>query len=395
MDATVEKREVGQAAPFQIMSGESLVIHGASSTSDPVSTRPSPFVPTGPHVWAGLPRVSLPNGRTGVCGLARKMSGTGTRSSSTLESSRRRTRRYQHAQTARVNAHGKRGVELNGLAVHTGVDVRRPRSHLEGRSSELERGTESRVKVIELLAGSRGPQASREGSDGKDAKLPGVQARALSEIERRLEHVSVVRCHDEERTVDLGSIRCIELEIERLGGTAEELGQQSRRGAELGGSVTGLAHQLGIDAKRDIVEKETAIDRPVIDSTLHGVPKGPNVLARVSPIESEVEGEMVPGARGDANKGNIEFDGHCGHCRLGAVPACHAEAVGPPGDGITGSALKVEPRFEDDRIHTERGRELDQAKAFHLAATGERVAYENWVDRRPHHNSIRPWELGH
>ena len=90
---------------------------------------------------------------------------------------------------------------------------------------------------------------------------------------------------------------------------------------------------------------------------------------------------MVPGAGRDTNERDTALDGDRGHQGLRAVPPGHAQAVRPPADGVPGQLLEVEPTVEHHRLDSERGGQVDQPEAAHLAAPRPRVAEEHRVRR--------------
>ena len=93
----------------------------------------------------------------------------------------------------------------------------------------------------------------------------------------------------------------------------------------------------------------------------------------------EIEGEVVPRPCGDADEGKTVLDRDGGDQGLRAVTARHAQAVGTPGDGVSGELGQVEPVVEHDGLDPEGRGQLHQTELLDLAATRPWIAQQDRV----------------
>ncbi len=89
--------------------------------------------------------------------------------------------------------------------------------------------------------------------------------------------------------------------------------------------------------------------------------------ARILAIDPEVQGEVVSRSGRNAHEREAVLNGDGCDEGLGAVPAGHAQAVGPAGDGIACQLLEVEAMIEHDHLDTELLSQVDKTKLGHLA----------------------------
>ena len=154
-------------------------------------------------------------------------------------------------------------------------------------------------------------------------------------------------------------------------------GQQGLGRLHLGVAVAVLLDDRGVDAERHVVDEEPIVDRGVVDPPFDRVPEGVDAPAGVLTVETEVEGEVVAGAGGDADERDIVLDGDRRDEGLRAVAAGHPQAVGATGDGIAGELLEIEAVVEHHRLDAELVGQLDQTELLDLSTAGPRVADEH------------------
>ena len=197
--------------------------------------------------------------------------------------------------------------------------------------------------------------------------------RRCAVVRRGSDHVRVVRHHHQDRAVDLLAVRGRELEVEGLGLPPEHLRQQRLRGLDLGVAVRVLLHDRRVDTEGHVVHEEPIADGRVVDAPLDGVPERVHRLSRIVAVESEIECEVVPCPRADADEREVVLDGDGRDERLRSVAAGHAEAVGAAGDGVPGELLEVEARGRAaPSRHRARGRHRGgrTARPCHRPTTG-------------------------
>src|SRR3712207_9515729 len=86
------------------------------------------------------------------------------------------------------------------------------------------------------------------------------------------------------------------------------------------------------------------VDLTEVDAGLHAVAQRLQAAGGVLAVQSEVEGEVVAGARADDQKGHPVLGRDLRDQRLRTVPAGHTEQVRPAGEGVPGQLLDVGPR---------------------------------------------------
>jgi hypothetical protein len=81
----------------------------------------------------------------------------------------------------------------------------------------------------------------------------------------------------------------------------------------------------------------------------------------IIPIESDIHGEVVPGAHGNATEGGAAVNRHLGHDPERAVATGHHQMVHPAINRRFGEGGAI-IRFEHDGLATERSGRADQPK---------------------------------
>ena len=198
---------------------------------------------------------------------------------------------------------------------------------------------------------------------------------------------------DDECVVDLDLVGGRELQVERLGLVAQQLGQHLPGRLALGVAVAVLLDDGGVDAQRDVVDEEAVAHRAVVDEALDAVAKGDHALARVFLVEAQVLGEVVARPGRDADERDVVLMADRGDEGLRPVAAGHAQAVGSAGDGVAGQNGKVEAVVEEDRLDAHLGGDLRQAELRHLAASRPWVAQEHRLARAHVAHVPQPVEL--
>ncbi len=163
--------------------------------------------------------------------------------------------------------------------------------------------------------------------DCEDAEAAAVEAPALRQIERRSEHVGIVRHHHEKRAVDLTPVRRHELEVEGLLTLPQQVGEHPPRRLGLRVPVPMILHDDGVDAERDVVQEVAVVHRCEVDTAFDGITERADALAWVPSVQPEIEGKVVPGPRRHADEGQTVLDGDRRHQCLRTVAARHPETV--------------------------------------------------------------------
>jgi hypothetical protein len=141
-------------------------------------------------------------------------------------------------------------------------------------------------------------------------------------------------------------------------------------------------HDLGVQAHRGVVDEHPAAGQTQVDAPLHRRPERIEGTDHVVAVQPEVHGQMVAGARGDADECHSVIGGHAGHQRLRAVSTGHADHVGTAGDGLLGQSTQVVARCQHDRLDASPLRLLDEVESLHLAAPRPRVHQQHRPRRR-------------
>ena len=109
--------------------------------------------------------------------------------------------------------------------------------------------------------------------------------------------------------------------------------------------------RLGVEAERDVVDEDAAVDLGEVDPPLAAVDERVEGADDVVAVDAEVEREVVAGPGGDAGVRKVELGGDRGDDRLRAVAAGHRQRVGAVGDGASrDELLEVVPARQLDRL---------------------------------------------
>jgi hypothetical protein len=116
-------------------------------------------------------------------------------------------------------------------------------------------------------------------------------------------------------------------------------------------------HDLGVGAEGRVVDERAVADQPEVDAQLHAVGERIQAGSWVVTVQSEIEGEVVAGARGDHHHRDIPSGGDARDQSLGPVAACHAEQVGSAVDGVPGERGHVDDpgTLQQGHLGAERG----------------------------------------
>ncbi len=124
----------------------------------------------------------------------------------------------------------------------------------------------------------------------------------------------------------------------------ERVGQRVEQSPQLRPPILLLAHRLGVDAERDVVDEDAPVDLAQVDATLTPVDEGVERADDVFAVDAEVEGEVVAGPGRDTGVRQIVLGGDRGDQRLGAVAAGHRQGVGAAADGLAHQLLEIVAR---------------------------------------------------
>ena len=156
----------------------------------------------------------------------------------------------------------RRGPTSTGPPERTSNSTVRPR-HQAGKAPHLADQLER-----DELRHVRGGAYPR----GHDAEQARVEPRARAGTGQARQLIRVVRDEHERRVVAEAPVRRGELEVDRLGVGAEQVGQHVRPGLELGVAVGVGLDDLGVDAERGVVDEHAVVDTREIDAPLDGRP---------------------------------------------------------------------------------------------------------------------------
>ena len=272
-------------------------------------------------------------------------------------------RREAHPQRTVPRREAKGRLERQRLAVDAGRDGAVGVDHEGGRRPRAPAGEAvgcSRALEGEELGRLRGVVDPHR----HDSELAGVHAWPRAHAEEPVEAIGPVGDHEEIGADVLLTARHGEAQVERGGCGAEQVGQHPQRRAELVVAVPVGLHDGCVDAERDVVHEDRAVDGGQVDAALEplgtiGVQGADDVVA----VNAEIEREVVARARRDAHIGNVVLAGDLGDDRLRPIAAGHAEH--------TRASLH---RGKRERAQVVAGREHDRLDAALLALLGEMEA---------------------
>ena len=203
--------------------------------------------------------------------------------------------------------------------------------------------------------------------------------------------IRIVRHEHQRRVVAAAAIRSRELEIDRVGVGAQQVGKHAGPGLELGVAVGLRLDDLGIDAKRGVVDEDAVVDAGEIDAPLNTVRERIQRTHDVITVEAEVEGEVVSSPRRNADEGDIAPRGNGRNERLRAIAAGHPDDPRTTRDGGLGELEQVIAGLQDDRLDAPLPSMGSEIKALGLATTGLQVDDQHRRSvRRPPARAPRP-----
>src|SRR6185369_16148396 len=135
--------------------------------------------------------------------------------------------------------------------------------------------------------------------------------------------------------------------------TAQPQPKGAQAGQHLAAPAVVLAavHERRVDPERDVVQEAATADPADVHTPLFSAERLERA-ERVVSIEPNVAGEVIPGAEGNADEGQIALDRDRGDARHGAVTAGHAEHVdGGPARELRGVfAVADDPRLDPEPL---------------------------------------------
>ena len=155
----------------------------------------------------------------------------------------------------------------------------------------------------------------------------------------------------------------------------QQVGQRVQGRAELVAAVAGRLDHLGVGAERRVVHERLTADHAQVDAQVDAVGQRVEARRRVLAVQAQVEGEVVAGARGDHQEGNVMLGGDAGHERLSAVAARDAEQVGAARDRLPRHLRHVDllRAAHHEHLRPESLRLPAQVELPHLPAAGPRI----------------------
>ena len=235
-----------------------------------------------------------------------------------------------HAQDAGPDPEPQRRLEHQRLAVDAGGD--------RAVGVDLELGRRP-LAPRPLRAAAALAAPGRRADDG-DPEQPVVDARPRARADRAAEPVAVVG--DQDR----GARGCscppgpVQRRSSPLPSGPSDLGQRVEDRPQLRLAVAVALDRLGVDAERDVVDEDPAVDLGEVDAALAAVDERVERADDVVAVDPEVEREVVAGAGRDAGVGQAVLGGDRGDDRLRAVAAGHRERVGAVGDRVAHELLR-------------------------------------------------------
>jgi hypothetical protein len=192
--------------------------------------------------------------------------------------------------------------------------------------------------------------AHHDGPRGQHAKAGGTPAaeqadrrsRAIDRHRDHAEHTAIqpgatAKARDVSRSVRIAGhqqrLRRVDPDTIRDGRqprpavALQQVRQRIQDRAELVAAVGGCFHHLGVGAERRVIDKRPATDHAQIDAQFDAIGQRREACCRILAVQAQVEGKVVPRARGDHHEGDAVLSGDSGHERLGAIAARHAEQV--------------------------------------------------------------------
>ena len=157
--------------------------------------------------------------------------------------------------------------------------------------------------------------------------------------------------------------------------TLHQVREQVQRRAHLVATVGGGLHDLGVGAEGRVVDERLPVDHPQVDPQFDAVGQGAQAERRVFPVQPQIQGEVIAGARADHHERQAVLGGDTRHQRLGTVTASHPQQVGAVGHRLPGYGGHVDRLGPAEEKHLgAKGFGLAlEVELLHLPAAGLRV----------------------
>jgi hypothetical protein len=277
--------------------------------------------------------------------------------------------------------HGHR--QQDRLAIDTHRNAVRAGRHLNGPGGQHAKA----IGVPAAEQADRLPHAVDR--HGDDAEHTAVQPRATAKARYVPRSVRVAGHQQRLRPINRHAIR--ECREPRPPVAVQQVRQRVQGRAELVVTVRGCLYHLGVGAERRVVDERPATDHAEVDMQFDAIRERAQAGRRVRAVQAQVQGEVVPGARGDHHEGDAVLSGDTGHQRLGAVAAGDTEQVAARRDRLPRHLRHVDRpgTAHQEHLRPQRLGFALQVELRHLPAAGPRVHDQERVAGRR-----RP-ELGH
>ena len=138
--------------------------------------------------------------------------------------------------------------------------------------------------------------------------------------------------------------------------------------AHLGVAILRAADSFAVDAQRDVVEEHPVVHFADVDQPLDPVGERLEGTGRVVAVDSEVEGEVVPGPGRHADKRKPAGGSHGRHLGQRAVAARHPQRTRAAGRSSTGQGGQALARIQDDHLDAELACPLGDPRTRRSAA---------------------------
>jgi hypothetical protein len=154
------------------------------------------------------------------------------------------------------------------------------------------------------------------GGCDRDAQQTIVDPGAGPGADGEAESIAVVRDQDRGAGLVCVTSRPRPGEIQARSLRSDNVGNRVQQGAQLRLTVTRALHRRRVQAERDVVDEDLAVHLSQVDAPLAAIDEGIQGADHVVAIDSEVEGEVVPGSRRHARVGQVQLRGDRSHYRL-------------------------------------------------------------------------------
>ena len=184
-----------------------------------------------------------------------------------------------------------RHLDRDGLPVDADRDPRR----VAGNDHAARGQHPQAVRVPAAQQADRLPRGADQ--DGHHAEHTAVKPGAAAKAHDVPGLIGVARHQQRLRPVDRLAVR-----DSGKPGTAvplKQVGQRVEGGAQLVVTISGRLHDLGVRAEGHVVDERVPTDHPEVDVQVDAVGQRAQARHRIRPVQAEVEGEVVAGARGD------------------------------------------------------------------------------------------------